>query len=138
MKKVFESINKAYGICGKRGLISIKRFSQTRFQVRRFSDDGEEFIENIEEPEAEGTEAVIEYLPESEGAAIITDEDAGTDEVIVGVDGGSTELVLDDVVADGFEEEEIVESCGDVEIPEVVMNSGNQDIINAFKALSKR
>lgn len=95
----------------KAGTIRIKRFSTSKFSVKRFSDEGEVLAEEVViDDTVPATEDMAESLP-TEDVAVFSDSEEQTDEVVIPVDGGS----LDNVIV---EKSEAFEEDSDAEEPE--------------------
>jgi hypothetical protein len=121
MKGIVKShFNNALLCSNKAGVVSVKRFSKTKFNIKRFSEDGEVLYDEvaiIPEDEAEATEQMVESIPDDVEVVVASDEDANTDEIMVGVDGGSvdTELLADDGYVEVDTTTETEETTADVE-----------------------
>lgn len=93
------------------GTIHIKRFSTSKFSVKRFSTDGEVLAEEVViDDTVPATEDIAESLP-TEEVAVFSNEEEKTDEIVVGVDGGSLDEVIqekkdEDFVEDSTKEED--------------------------------
>lgn len=139
MVKVLSAVETAFGKSNVPGVISIKRFSGTRFSVKRFSTEGDTISSVIvEEPTAAdaGTENIVEALPDTSEVAIFSDEAEATDEIVASVDGGSIDPEITTALSSGFGEDEVVTtSSTSEELPDVIMNCGNPEVIEAAKAM---
>lgn len=107
MKKLKSAFNSMLLGSNKSGTIRIKRFSNSKFSVKRFSDDGEEILDEevVIDEEAPITEEIAESVP-SDDIAVFSNSEDKTDEIVVAVDGGSTDEVVKEKTADDFAEDD--------------------------------
>lgn len=141
MKKVLNAIDTALGKSNTPGVISVRRFSTTRFSIKRFSEAGDVISSDLIEDEdaaGQGTETIIEQLPDSSEAAVFSDGEEMVDEVVATVDGGSIDPEVETAITEGYTEEaaptasmsEVCEQCG-VAMPDVIANS-SPEVQKAF------
>lgn len=120
MKKIKSVFNSMLLGNNTPGTIRIKRFSNSKFNIKRFSEDGEEIADEVVvDEEAPVTEEIAESVP-SEDVAVFSDPEEKTDEIVIGVDGGTTDEVVKEKTADDFVEDEVstepvVETTDDAE-----------------------
>lgn len=138
MKKVISAIESAYGGSNKPGIVSISRFSQTRFGVKRFSEGGET-ISNVivedEEAAGRGTEDIVESLPDTSEVAVFSDATDSSDEIIASVDGGSIDPEITTALSEGYEETTAAPATAEPELPAVIANCGDDGVISEYKKL---
>lgn len=124
MKLTKTAIIKAFSMSDVPGVVSIKRFSQDKVRIRRFSDDGEVISDKVvEDPELadKGTEDLVEEIP-AKDVAVFSDQDNGVDEIITEVDGGDATPVLEAKAEEGYQadddDEAVAAESGEDEAPE--------------------
>lgn len=118
MKKIKSVFNSMLLGNNTPGTIRIKRFSNSKFNIKRFSAEGEELADEVViDEEAPVTEEIAESVP-SEDVAVFSDPEAATDEIVVAVDGGSTDEVVKEKTADDFVEDVIETPTTEVTVEE--------------------
>ena len=105
MKKLKSTFNDILLGNNTAGTIRIKRFSNSKFNIKRFSEDGEVLADEVVvDEEAPVTEEIAESVP-SDDVAVFSDPESATDEIVIGVDGGTTDEVVKEKTADDFVED---------------------------------